>query len=61
MEIIPTAGRSSGIYRPTQDISVGYSCELQDRTITAHVFTIDPLEFQVAVPERQDGYEAFPI
>jgi len=47
----------AGIYRPTQDISVGYSCELQDRTITAHVFTIDPLEFQVAVPERQDGYE----
>jgi hypothetical protein len=47
----------AGAYRPTDDISVSYSCQAPGRTITAHTFTINPLDFQVIVPERQDGYE----
>lgn len=47
----------AGAYILTDDISISYSCPAPDRTIIARTFTIDPLDFQVIVPKRQDGYE----
>ena len=47
----------AGAYILTDDISISYSCPAPDRTITARTFTIDPLDFQVIVSKRQDGYE----
>ena len=47
----------AGTYKSIDDISIRYSCQASGRTITAHTYTIDPLDSKVIVPKRQDGYK----